>query len=227
MAWSTVFPETSVQLTRFDSLGFGDENARRANAYRSIMAETAKLMKEMPADRKAAFYVPVEYPVEITGNLNLQQLDLGKSVTYDYQNRASANLYAEMAHQAPYIPTWRGTNRKRCGIQVEGGGYFNGRGWWFPILPRFHRELGARNCYFDIFTQQPEDSSWSATPNEPWIRIDHTSGKFSPVTKVLEQRIHVSVDWSMAPKEGDGTISVKCSDAIVPMQVHVRHPGGP
>lgn len=258
MAWTTTFPETAVQPTEFNSLAFGDENARRADAYRSIMAESAKLMEEMPADRKAAFYQLVQFPVDVAGNLNLQQLNLDKSMTYGYQHRASANSYAEMAdqahqrivaairnyndeengewkgivaehpidlpnYQAPYIPTWKSTaDRNRCGIQVEGGGYFDGRGWWMPTLPRFSRALANRSYYFDIFTEQPHDATWSATPDESWIRTDHTSGDFSPRTDVLEQRIHVSVDWSRAPKQGDGTISVKCSDALEPMQVHVR-----
>lgn len=258
MAWSTTFPETSPQPTQFNSVAFGDENARRADAYRSIMAQAATLMKEMPASRKAAFYELVQYPVDIAGDLTLQQLDLDKSVTYGYQHRASANLYADLAdqehkslaagteeydaeengkwsgiisnhpldlpmYQALSIPTWKSTSdRRRCGIQVEGGGYFNGRGWWMPTLPLFHRALGDSSYYFDIFTQQPDDATWSVKPNEPWIRIDQNSGKFSPQTKQFEQRIHVSVDWSTAPKDGDGTISVNCSDAMEPMQVHLR-----
>jgi len=99
-SFSTTFPESSVQQGKFNILDFGDENARRAGAYKSIMAETARLMEAMPEDRKSAFYELVQYTVDTGGNLSLRQLDLDKSIAYGLQHRASANVYAEEAAQA-------------------------------------------------------------------------------------------------------------------------------
>jgi hypothetical protein len=79
-SFSTTFPESSVRQSGFDILDFGDENARRAAAYRSIMADSAKLMAAMPQDRKAAFYELVQYTVATGGNLSLRQLALDKSI---------------------------------------------------------------------------------------------------------------------------------------------------
>jgi hypothetical protein len=258
-SFSTTFPESSVRQSSFNILDFGDENARRAAAYRSIMAESAKLMAAVPADRKAAFYELVQYTVDTGGNLSLRQLDLDKSMTYGLQHRASANRYAQEAkaaqdgiaadtrrfneeiangkwrgmitdyphalpnYEAPYIPHWTApADARHCGVQVEGGGYFDDVGWWTPTLPSFHRELGDHRYYLDVFTEAPVDEGWSAEPSAPWIHIDHRSGRFSQAADSFEQRIRVSVDWAEAPARGDGTVTVTCSAGKQPLPVHVR-----
>jgi hypothetical protein len=58
--------------------------------------------------------------------------------------------------------------------------------------------------------------------NVPWIKIDRTAGRFSARDKLFEQRLHVSVDWSKAPKEGEGLITIRCSAGQQPVDVHVR-----
>jgi hypothetical protein len=150
------------------------------------------------------------------------------------------------AYQAPYLPTWQPVkDEPRRGIQVEGGGYFNDRGFWFPTLPSFHRELRDRSYYLDVFNQLPTDGEWSATPRPfdpvvatanrlpteaewnavakaPWIKLDRTAGRFSARDKIFEQRLHVSVDWSKAPKEGEGLITIRTSTGTQPFDVHVR-----
>ncbi|MDE2500688.1 MAG: glycosyl hydrolase 115 family protein, partial [Alphaproteobacteria bacterium] len=100
MAWSTAFPETAVSQTQYNMLDFGDENARRADAYRKIMDEARDLMSKMPADRKAAFFQLVQYPVDAAGDMNIRQLALDKTITYGLQRRESANTYAATAKKA-------------------------------------------------------------------------------------------------------------------------------
>jgi len=258
-SFSTTFPESPVEQGKFNIVDFGDENARRADAYKSIMAQAAKLMQTMPEDRKAAFYELVQYTVNTGGELSLRQLDLDKSIAYGLQHRASANVYAEQAgqaqaeiaagtrwfnddmengkwrniindyphalpnYEAPYVPSWKApADARSCGVQAEGGGYFDDVGWWTPTLPSFVRELGARSYYLDVFTEAPIDEDWSAEPNAPWVTVDHRSGKFSTASKTFEQRLQVSVDWAKAPKQGDGIVTVKCSAGKQPFAVHVR-----
>jgi hypothetical protein len=100
MSWTEVFPETPVKQTEFNMLSFGDENARRAEAYRHLRDRAAVMMAALPADRKDAFYELVRYPVDIATDLNLRQLDLDKTIAYGLQHRASANHYAEEARGA-------------------------------------------------------------------------------------------------------------------------------
>ena len=258
-SFTTTFPETSVQQSRFNPLDFGDENARRADAYKDIMEASAKLMTEVPEDRKSAFFELVQYTVNTGGNLSLRQLALDKSITYGLQHRASANFYADEAKQAqanieadtsrynkaiengkwnaiiedyphplpnyqrPVVPQWSAPpDHRGCGVQVEGGGYFDHEGWWYPTLPSYQRALGARSHYLDVFSEQAGDADWNAEATVPWIKLDHSSGHFSAQSKSLEQRLQVSIDWSKAPLQGEGLVSVKCSDAAQPVAVHVR-----
>lgn len=258
MGFNTTFPETPVQQTRFNLTDFGDENARRAQAYQSIMAQSKSLMAALPADRKAAFFELVDYTVNTGGNMNLQQLALDKSIAYGLQRRTSANAYGQAAGQAhraivenvrrynqdnaggkwngiatdypqslpnylpPAIPSWTSPGgEKRCGVQVEGGGFFDDVGWWFPTLPSFHRELGDRSAFLDIFTEQPGDADWSATPSEPWVKVDQSAGHISSVS--AEQRLRVSIDWAEAPEGvAEGLIHIACSAGRKPINVHVR-----
>ena len=259
MAFTTTFPETAVQQTRFNMLDFGDENARRANAYKDIMSRAERLMAALPPDRKSAFYQLVQFSVDVGGAMNLKQLDLDKAVTYGLQHRASADIYAEEAAKAhdkivasvnrynsgieggkwngfvidypqnlpsyepPAVPNWKlPTDWSRCGVQVEGGGYFDDKGWWYPTLPTFNHELRDRSFYMDVFGEQPIAADWSAKPNAPWIKLDRASGEFSPADNRFEQRIQVSVDWSKTPEKGEGTVTVMCSAGQKPIDVHVR-----
>jgi len=100
MAWSTAFPETAVSQTQFNMVDFGDENARRAEAYRDIMGHAKALAAKLPADRKPAFYQLVQYPVDAAGNTNIRQLALDKTISYGLQRRESANSYAAEAKRA-------------------------------------------------------------------------------------------------------------------------------
>ena len=280
MTSATVWPETSVQQSKFNIVDFGDENARRVDAYKELKLETAKLMEELPEDRKAAFYQLVQYTVDVGAAMNFQQLHIERSITYGLQHRASANVYSDQsklayktilesndrynslengrwkglvgmqgnlpAYQAPYLPDWHPVKEEpRFGVQVEGGGNFNSKGYFFPTLPSFHRELGDHSYYLDIFNQLSTDAEWKVTtslfnpvlatanrlPTEterkaaakaPWIKIDRTDGSFSAKDNIFEHRLRVSVDWSKAPKEGEGIISIQCSAGSQPIDVHVR-----
>lgn len=124
-------------------------------------------------------------------------------------------------YEAPHIPTWSDNGDTRCGIQVEGGAYFDGTGWWTPTLPSFHPELENQN-YVDIFVEGDIAAHWTATPNEPWIHVSRTAGDFSPDRKHLEDRFTVSLDWKSAPASGDGLVTIQCSAAKQPYAIHVH-----
>jgi hypothetical protein len=104
---------------------------------------------------------------------------------------------------------------------VEGGGYFDGAGWWTPNLPAFHPEL-KNSSYTDIFVEGEATATWTATPSASWIHISRTSGSFSPDRKHFEDRIEVSLDWDLAPQPGDGLVTVQCSASQQPIGIHVH-----
>ncbi|MEI9886491.1 MAG: hypothetical protein WDN08_08300 [Rhizomicrobium sp.] len=121
-------------------------------------------------------------------------------------------LYAE-----PAVPVWDGKDDKTCGIQAEGGGFYDGGGS-APRLPDFRREL-PRERYVDVFVKSPVATRWTATASAPWIKLDRTSGAFADRT--LEARLHVTVDWRRAPAGGAGTVTLKCdaSDTAFPVGI--------
>jgi hypothetical protein len=122
-------------------------------------------------------------------------------------------LYAE-----PAVPIWAGRDDKTCGVQAEGGGYYDGGGS-APSLPLFRREL-PRERYIDIFVKSPVATHWSAKASAPWIRIDQNSGAFADRT--LEARLHVTIDWKHAPQGGQGAVMLKCDASDTEFPVGVR-----
>jgi hypothetical protein len=122
-------------------------------------------------------------------------------------------LYAE-----PVVPIWAGRDDKTCGIQVEGGGYYDGGGS-APSLPLFRREL-PRERYIDIFVKSPVATHWSAKASAPWIRLDQNSGAFED--RALEARLHVTIDWNHAPQAGQGSVTLKCDTSDTELPVGVR-----
>lgn len=275
MGWTEVFPEMPVRQTEFNVTNFGDENARRVQAYSSLVAQAEQLMASMPPDRKAAFYQLVQYQVASAANINLRQLYLDKSVAYGLQHRASANVYAAKVKDAqelifagaryyndvmaggkwrymieplphdlpifetPQVPTWSSDAEKKCGVQVEGGAFFDGTEWWTPDLPTFHPELKETH-YIDVFAQGAFDADWTATAampvnvfNQahlnvaqttpaPWIKLSRTAGHFSMADKNFEDRIQVSIDWDAAPAGGAGDVIITGSAFKQPIAVHVH-----
>jgi len=154
-SFSTTFPESSVQQGKFNILDFGDENARRAGAYKSMMALAARLMTAMPEDRKSAFYQLVQYTVNTGGNMSLRQLDLDKSIAYGLQHRASANVYAQQAARAQ--------EEIVAGTRWFNDGVENGK-WRYmindyphalpnyeaPYVPSWRAPADARNCAVQV-----------------------------------------------------------------------------
>jgi hypothetical protein len=124
-------------------------------------------------------------------------------------------------YEAPHAPKWSTNGDRGCGVQVEGGAYFDGTGWWTPELPAFHPEL-RNSSYIDIFVEGESAATWMATPNEPWIKVSRGAGGFSSLARHFEDRIEISVDWQNAPESGDGLVTVQCSTAQQPYGIHVH-----
>ncbi|MDE2134701.1 MAG: glycosyl hydrolase 115 family protein [Alphaproteobacteria bacterium] len=119
--------------------------------------------------------------------------------------------------EPPVFPTWKGGGDTGCGVQAEGGGYYDAGGG-LPVLPAFHRELGGSR-YVDIFVKTPVAAAWTATAGAPWIKLSRTKGGLGP--KNPEQRFLVSIDWAGAPEKGRSKITLTCGAAKKPIPVGV------
>jgi hypothetical protein len=141
--------------------------------------------------------------------------------------------------EAPHVPTWGNNGDTKCGVQVEGGAFFDGTDWWTPDLPPFHPELKETH-YIDVFAQGTFETNWSATAAAPidtfrqatlnvskttpapWIKLSKTAGRFSPKDGHFEDRIEVSIDWTAAPPNGAGEVIVTGPAFKQPIAVHIH-----
>ncbi len=141
--------------------------------------------------------------------------------------------------EAPHLPSWSDNGDKKCGVQVEGGAYFDSVGWFTPHLPPFHPEL-RETRYIDVFAQGDFDAEWTATATAqvnafrqenldvakitpaPWIKLSKTHGHFSSAGKRPEDRILVSIDWANAPAGGTGEVILAGPAFVQPVAVHIR-----
>ncbi len=141
--------------------------------------------------------------------------------------------------EAPRVPTWNAAGTEKCGVQVDGGAFFDGTGWWTPSLPLFHPELRETH-YIDVFAQGPFAATWTATAAmpinafaqdrldpakvtpAPWIKLSQSAGHFSPGDHHFEDRILVSIDWAKAPAGGSGDVIITGPKFRQPVAVHVH-----
>jgi hypothetical protein len=262
MGWNEVYPSSPVHPTAFNMLDFGDENARRLEAYRELSARVAALRHMIPHDRYDAYFQLVQYPVQAAADFNERILNTDKAIAYGLQHRLSANLYAARARQAqqrivsathtynivmshgkwnhmmdiapnrllqfepPMFPKWSASGDKGCGLQTEGGQYYDAGGpTQTPGLPAFVRGL-ERSRYIDLFIKSPEAAAWSARPSAAWIKITRASGRLD--ARSPEVRLQVSVDWAHAPRMGNASVVINCGKSMkdVPVDVHLVSPPG-
>ncbi|MDF7814187.1 glycosyl hydrolase 115 family protein [Hymenobacter sp. YC55] len=100
MGWSQTEPTTQTRRTDYNHFDYGDEAQRRLDRYAALEQQVQQLRARIPAQRAAAFYQLVYYPVVGAARINQKFLYQDKSYWYAQQNRASAADYAQLARQA-------------------------------------------------------------------------------------------------------------------------------
>jgi len=78
--------------------------------------------------------------------------------------------------------------------------------------------------FMDLYNTGKGLIRWSASPSEPWIKLDQSSGTFA-----TEQRIWVSIDWDRVPHGDDlkATIEITSDAGNQQITVPVFKPVGP
>ncbi len=145
-----------------------------------------------------------------------------------YNNAMSGGKWRGMMDIAPHhlpfyaepaLPAWKGKEDPGCAIQTEGGEYFDGGGS-SPERLVFHPEL-PRSRYVDIFVKSPTAAKWTAAADAPWLKLSRTSGTFAP-DGALETRLTLSIDWSNAPTNGSGKVTIACDTTKKPLPIGVH-----
>jgi hypothetical protein len=100
MGWSQTEPRTPTRNTAFHPFLDGDEIARRAEAYRQLIARVERIRKQVPADRQDAYFELVTYPVEGAAYMNEKFLYGQKSRLFAGYGLPVANHYASLSRKA-------------------------------------------------------------------------------------------------------------------------------
>ncbi len=79
------------------------ENYREADRiieeYHQLLEKSKNIYDKLPESHKSAYYQLVQFPIEISSNLNEMYVAAGKNRLYGSQNRASTNKYADMVKE--------------------------------------------------------------------------------------------------------------------------------
>ncbi len=100
MAWSQVEPVTKERETELTQYHYGDEVTQRINTYQSLVQKVENLYKEIPENRKDAFYQLIYYPIIGASKLNQKWLYSYKNKFAAQQGKLSANFYSKQSINA-------------------------------------------------------------------------------------------------------------------------------
>ncbi len=191
-----VTPNRHTDYVSFD----GQEAEARLKAYRDLTVEAEAIGATLPADRQAAFYELVLYPVRASANLNARILNLDLADLYAREQRASVNSYVDTA-RAAHAELVEDTERYNALLG----------GKWRGIMDMAPRRLPV----FD----EPVWPSWTVSPKTgcdlllsgQWIN-DHNTLTFvagRPQTRPVTLFSHqpVSQDWSLQTPVAGLTLS--------------------
>ncbi|KAI8827279.1 uncharacterized protein EV422DRAFT_34614 [Fimicolochytrium jonesii] len=123
--------QTSPTDTEFNPFSFGDEMAKRINAYAALQAAVAQLATVVAANRQDAFYQLVQYPVNGAALINKKLLYAQKARLLAKSSLTAANDYATLS-TAAYNDVKTNTNKYNTGIM---------QGKWNHIISSAPRNL--------------------------------------------------------------------------------------
>lgn len=99
MGWDQVEPITPTRTSAYVQSD-GEEAQGRLKVYADLVARAETVAAALPADRQAAYFELVLYPVRAAANLNARILKADLATLYAHQGRASANIYIDQARTA-------------------------------------------------------------------------------------------------------------------------------
>lgn len=204
MGWSQTEPTTKTAYTAFNHFFYGDEAQRRIDRYEALERQVKALRPQIAAEREAAFYQLVYYPVLGASLINKKFLYRDKSYLYSRQNRLSAQDYARLA-QAAYDSIIKETD------------YFNNRlsgGKWKNMMSMQPRDLPVYQAPVLPAIAIDGSAGWSVLP-EGWATKDSSLLKNSgglalpPFDPLNRQQYFIdiflndskAVDWSASTSD--------------------------
>lgn len=224
----------------------GEEAQARIAAYQKL-AETAQAIgATLPADRQAAYFELVLYPVRAAADLNTRILSLDLADLYAREQRASANLYvaqARAAHAelvtdtAHYNDLLNGKWRDMMDMAPRRLPVFDEPEWpsWSPStktgcgLDLWGQWINDHNTLtfvegrpqtrnLTVFTHQPTDQTWRVQASPGDLTLSATSGELKADNR-YEARLSLTYDGK-APA-GDLSVPILCGDQVHSLYVRI------
>lgn len=235
MGWSQTEPTTPIFNTVYNAFSNRDEIQQRIHVYENLEKQVSIIEEQLPENLKSAFVQLVSYPVEGASNMNKKFLYRDKALSYAKQGRLSAETYKALSNEAyqkieiltkkynslsngkwqgmmdmkprrlpvfdkPAIDLLKIKSEASFGISVEDTLKTSNDNF---RLPMFY--VGDTSSYFiDIFSKNNNTNHWQIKALPNWIKTTKISGILE-TSKLLEDRIYVSVDWKLWETVGKPT----------------------
>ena len=246
MGWDQTEPITPTKTDAFVQSD-GEEAQGRLKAYADLVARAEKVAAILPADRRAAYFELVLYPVRSAANLNARILKLDLAALYAHQGRASANAYVDQARTAQaqivtdtaaYNDLLGGKWRGMMDMAPRKLPVFDTPTWpqWsdsaktgcsisYPgQLNGDETALTFRQGVVEtrtvtLFGYQATPLAWTAASVNPALTPASVGGTFSP-DGAWEERLDIAYDG----KDGKGTINLTCGDKKLTVKTAILAP---
>ena len=163
---------------------FADKSERYGSEGRASASEYA-------AKAKAA----AQRIIELTNHYNTGLVTAGAK--WNHMMSPAPGPWGGQFHQydMPPLSEVSGTGPPAMGISLEGGD------------PQILADLSVYDQgkrFIDLYNTGKGEIRWTATPSQPWLHLDPSSGTFT-----TEQRLWVTIDWKHAPAGADLTATVE------------------
>ncbi|MEN3323241.1 glycosyl hydrolase 115 family protein [Mariniflexile soesokkakense] len=233
MGWSQTEPTTQIFNTAYNTFSNGDEIQQRIDAYETIEKGVDLIENQLSENLKSAFFQLVSYPIQAASNINKKFLYRDKAINYAKQGRKSAKKYKTLSNEAyNNIETltkeynqlsngkWQGmmdmrprklpvfdnpsielpelTTTETIGFSIEDTLKSTTN---LPKLPTFYTNDNS-SYFIDVFLKNAEKCTWTFNDLPHWIIVSKASGNLVD-SKVMEDRIYVSMDWDAWKKAGE------------------------
>lgn len=250
--WTELWQDTEYSFVNYR------EAERRLQRFENISDKTVKLYEKMPDNLKPAYFELVYYPVVASNYMNRKILLAQKNRWYAQQQRNGTNdiarqvkdyydriqavteLYNQLLdgkwkymmaveqkdkgvyYRMPPFQTIEVPQQAKMGLLVEGSTPNKGIDYIYT-LPCFN-SIYDENYFIEIFNKGQTPFKWKAVPTAKWIKLSKSEGKVD-----TQERIFVSIDWPLAPKQEilKGAIEIQGAGSKETVYVHCFNPEAP
>jgi hypothetical protein len=250
--WRELWEDTEYSFVNYR------EAEKRLERFQAISDLAVKLYQKMPNYLKPSYFQLVYYPVVAGNYMNRKILLAQKNRWYAQQGSNTTNDIARQVesyydsikviteqynqllngkwkfmmswkqhntavyYRMPPLETISVPDKAEMGLFVEGTTPNKGIDYC-NTLPCFN-PIYDQKYFFEIFNKGKAPFQWKATPDQKWIKLSQSEGKLA-----TEERILVSIDWSLVPQQEmlTGKIQIQGAGSEETVYVNCFNPATP